>query len=62
MDADWNKSMSLEQFGPLKGNLLSYPSMPRAGQVSQENQESEHIMQLEIACIKGSREFERHPS
>ena len=44
MDADWNKSMSLEQFGPLNGNLLSYPRMPRAGQVSQENQESEHIM------------------
>ena len=63
MDVDWNKSMNLENFGLLKINLFSYLSMPRTGQVSQEeSQESEHMMQLEIACAKWSREFEStHP-
>ena len=45
MHVDWNKSMNLENFGLLKRNLFSYPSMPKAGQVSQEeSQEGEHMM------------------
>lgn len=40
MDADWNKSVSLEKFGPLKEILFSYLGMPRSGHVSQESQKN----------------------
>lgn len=43
MDADWDKSVSLENIGLLKENSFSYPSMPRAGHISQERQKSEWI-------------------
>lgn len=44
MNADWNKSLGLEKFGPLKENLFSYPSMPWSGHIPRESQKSEHSM------------------
>lgn len=63
MDANWNKSVSLENFGPLKDSLFRYPSMPQSGHVSHVSPKSEQICSLRyVACVKWGREFERRDS